>query len=104
MLNLVTLILFQIILEVIIIEMVKEQEDMFRAQIQNDEKMQSKPEKVLADILKRKVNTYFAEMCLMDQGYVKDDTLTVAQALAECGKKLGATLTIHDYMYVKVGQ
>lgn len=83
---------------------IKEQEDIFRKQMEQDESLQGKPANVLEGILKGKMKKYLAEICLLDQGYVKDDSLTVAQALAECGKKLGAALTIHDYVYFKVGQ
>jgi elongation factor Ts len=43
------------------------------------------------------------EICLMDQGYVKDEKMTVAQALADAGKKAGASLSIEDFVYFRVG-
>jgi elongation factor Ts len=82
----------------------KEQEDIFRKQMEGDEKLAGKPQQVLDNILKGKVNKYLADICLLDQGYVKDEKITVAQALADCGKQLGAKLTVHDYVYFKVGQ
>ncbi|MDR2069251.1 MAG: translation elongation factor Ts [Spirochaetaceae bacterium] len=82
----------------------EEQEDIFRKQLEGDEKLTGKPREVLDNILKGKVNKYLADVCLLDQGYVKDEKITVAQALADCGKKLGAKLTINDYVYFKVGQ
>ncbi|GHV77986.1 elongation factor Ts [Spirochaetia bacterium] len=82
----------------------KEQEEIFRKQLEQDEKLQGKPANVLENILKGKVNKYLADICFLDQGFVKDDKLTVAQALAEKGKQLGAAITINDYLYFKVGQ
>jgi elongation factor Ts len=82
----------------------KEQEDIFRKQLEGDEKLTGKPQQVLDNILKGKVNKYLADVCLLDQGYVKDEKITVAQALADCGKQLGAKLTVNDYVYFKVGQ
>jgi elongation factor Ts len=82
----------------------KEQEEIFRKQQEQDEKLQGKPEKVLENILKGKVSKYLADICLMEQGFVKDEKLTVAQALAEKGKALGANLSVNDYVYFKVGQ
>ncbi|MDR2757898.1 MAG: translation elongation factor Ts [Spirochaetaceae bacterium] len=82
----------------------KEQEDIFRKQLEGDEKLTGKPPQVLDNILKGKVNKYLADVCLLDQGYVKDEKITVAQALADYGKQLGAKLTINDYVYLKVGQ
>ncbi|MDR1374079.1 MAG: translation elongation factor Ts [Treponema sp.] len=82
----------------------KEQEEIFRKQMEQDEKVQGKPANVIENILKGKINKYLADICFLEQSYVKDEKLTVTQALAECGKKLGAKLTINDYIYFKVGQ
>ncbi|MDR1252413.1 MAG: translation elongation factor Ts [Treponema sp.] len=79
------------------------QEDIFRKQMEQDEKLTGKPANVLDGILKGKVNKYLSEICLLEQGYVKDEKLTVAQALAECAKKAGAKLNITDFVYYKVG-
>jgi elongation factor Ts len=81
----------------------KEQEEIFRKQLEGDEKMKGKPANVVENILKGKVNKYLADVCLLEQGYVKDEKLTVAQALAACGKELGGVLSINDYAYFKVG-
>jgi elongation factor Ts len=82
----------------------KEQEEIFRKQQEQDEKLQGKPEKVLENILKGKLSKYLADICLLEQGFVKDEKLTVAQALAEKGKALGAPLAVNEYVYFKVGQ
>jgi elongation factor Ts len=82
----------------------KDQEEIFRKQVEQDEKVQGKPEQVIANILKGKVHKYLAEVCLLDQGFVKDDKVTVAQVLADYGKRLGAHVTVSGYGYFKVGQ
>ncbi|MDR3019457.1 MAG: translation elongation factor Ts [Treponema sp.] len=81
----------------------KEQEEIFKTLMQKDEKLQGKPENVLAGILQGKVNKFLSEICLLEQGYVKDEKLTVAKAIEECAKKAGAKLAITDYVYYKVG-
>ena len=81
----------------------KEQEDIFRVQMQQDEKLKNKPEEAMAKILQGKVNKYLSEICLLEQGYVKDEKMTVAKAIEECAKKAGAKLTVNDYVYYKVG-
>jgi elongation factor Ts len=82
----------------------KEQEEIFRKQMEQDEKLKGKPDNVLQGILKGKVNKFITDICLVDQNYVKDEKLTVAKAIEECGKKAGAKLAITDYVYFKVGQ
>jgi elongation factor Ts len=81
----------------------KEQEDIFRVQMQQDEKMKGKPEEALVKILAGKINKYLSDICLLEQGYVKDEKITVAKALEECGKKFAAKLAVTDYVYYKVG-
>lgn len=81
----------------------KEQQEIFRKQMEQDEGMMGKPAGVLDNILKGKVNKFMKEICLMDQGYVKDEKMTVAQALADAGKKAGASLSIEDFVYFRVG-
>ena len=81
----------------------KEQEEIFRVQMEKDEKLKGKPENVLEGILKGKVNKYLGEICFMEQGYVKDEKLTVAKAVEECAKKAGAALSVSEYIYYKVG-
>jgi elongation factor Ts len=81
----------------------KEQEEIFRKQMEGDEKLQGKPANVIENILKGKVNKYLSDICLLEQAYVKDEKFTVAQALADCGKKTGAALGVKEYVYYKVG-
>ncbi|MDR0404028.1 MAG: translation elongation factor Ts [Treponema sp.] len=81
----------------------KEQEDIFRKQMEQDESIKNKPANVVENILKGKVNKFLKEICLLDQGYVKDEKLSVSQALAEISKTAGAAITIRDYVYYKVG-
>ena len=82
---------------------IAEQEDIFRKQMEKDEKLKDKPANVLEGILKGKIGKHLSDICLLEQGYVKDEKLTVAQAIAECAKKSGAKLEITEYAYFKVG-
>ena len=82
----------------------KEQEEIFRKQMEQDEKMQGKPANVIDNILKGKVSKFLKDICFMDQAYVKDEKMTVAQALLDAGKRFGASLSIVDYVYLRVGE
>ncbi|MDR2767804.1 MAG: translation elongation factor Ts [Treponema sp.] len=80
-----------------------EQEAIFRKQMEGDESLREKPANVVDNILKGKVSKFLKEICLLDQGYVKDEKIPVGRALEECGKKAGAALSIADFIYFKVG-
>lgn len=72
---------------------IDEQKEIFKAQMDQDPKMASKPENVKEGILQGKVNKHLAEICFEDQMFVKDDKKTVTAKLAEVGKEVGASLS-----------
>ena len=72
---------------------IDEQKEIFQAQMAQDEKMASKPENVKAGILQGKINKHLAEICFVDQAFVKDDKVTVAKKLDEVSKAAGAKLS-----------
>lgn len=53
-----------------------------------DPKLVGKPEQALAKIIDGKVNKHFAEMCLVDQAYVIDPSLTVGKFAESKGAKV----------------
>jgi elongation factor Ts len=77
----------------------KEQESIFTKQAEN----LGKPANVLAGIIKGKVSKHLAEICFVDQPFVKDENLTVTQALNALGKELGAKIELADFRYYKLG-
>ena len=78
----------------------KEQEEIFTTQAMN----LGKPEKVVAGIVKGKLNKHLSRICFIDQPFVKDDKKSVTQVLAETGKALNTTLTLSEYVYFRVGE
>jgi elongation factor Ts len=82
---------------------ISENEEIFRKQMEQDESLNGKPANVLEGILKGKVSKFLKSICLVDQGYVKDEKLTVSQVLDAVGKDLGARLSVTDYVYFRVG-
>lgn len=82
---------------------IKEQEEIFHKQTENDEKMKSKPANVIEGIVKGKVNKLLSEICLLEQGYVYDEKQKVSAVLADFGKKHDCEIAITDFVYIKVG-
>ncbi|MCR5386732.1 MAG: translation elongation factor Ts [Treponema sp.] len=72
---------------------IAEQKEIFKAQMDQDEKMAGKPDNVKEGILQGKINKHLAEICFEDQMFVKDDKKTVTAKLAEVGKEAGASLS-----------
>lgn len=82
---------------------IAEQQDIFAKQVELDEKMKGKPEKVIQGILAGKLKKLMAEVCLLDQGFVKDEKFSVSQTMATIAKKAQCQLSIADFVYMKVG-
>jgi elongation factor Ts len=79
----------------------KEQEDIFTTQANN---LGDKPEKVIQGIVKGKLNKHLAQICFVDQGFVKEDKTPVKQVVADTAKTVGGTIELADYAYIAVGQ
>ncbi len=80
-----------------------EQLAIFNAQVAQDEKLASKPDKVKEGIVRGKLQKLYKEICFLDQAFVKDDTKSVQQALNDCGKAVGAKLEIVAYSVFQAG-
>jgi elongation factor Ts len=78
----------------------KEQEEIFAKQAEN----LNKPANVLQGIIKGKLAKMLAEICFLEQPFVKDDKRSVARVLEDLGREAGAKITIVDYRYVKLGE
>jgi len=73
-------------------EVVEKEKAILAVQLEEDEKMKSKPEKVKEGIIAGKVSKYFKEVCLLEQAFVKDDDLNVAQYIEKIAKEIGAAI------------
>ena len=69
----------------------------------NQMKDQNKPANILEKIIDGKVNKFFGEACLVDQIFVKENTLTITQLLEQTGKKVGDKLTIRRFVRYQLG-
>ena len=67
------------------------------------EKNAGKPDHVLAKIVESGLKTYYKEVCLVDQAYVIDPTKTVAQAVKEAEKTVGAPIALTGFHRYQLG-
>ncbi len=78
----------------------KEQEEIFMTQARN----MDKPEKVLPGIVQGKLRKLFAEICLLEQGFVKDEKTSVGNVAKAIGKEVGTTVSVTGFLTYTVGQ
>lgn len=83
---------------------IDEQKEIFKTQMDNDEKVASKPENVKEGILAGKIKKHLAEICFMDQMFVKDDKKSVTAKLDEISKEIGTKLEFGDIQLLILGK
>jgi elongation factor Ts len=81
-------------------EVIESEKEIFRAQLINE----GKPEAMLDKILPGKMTKWFAESCLLEQGFVKDPDTTVGRLLEAKGKELGDTLVVRRFVRFGLGE
>ena len=69
-------------------EVVEKEKGFITAQLKEDPKNANKPDQILAKIVDGRINKYFEQNCLLQQAFVKDDSVTVEKYLADNGVKL----------------
>ncbi len=78
---------------------IEEQTGIFKIQA----KESGKPENVQAGIVQGKLKKHLAEICFLEQPFVKDDKLTVSKKMEEIGKAAGGTLSLSNLVLFQLG-
>ena len=73
-------------------DVLDEEKKIMMVQMSNDPKMASKPEAVREKIVMGKLNKFYAENCLLQQEFVKDNSMTVEKYIASAAKALGGSV------------
>ena len=66
--------------------------------------MANKPAQVLENIVKGKLGKFYENNCLLDQLYVKDDSMTVSKYVASVAKELGGNIKVTGYVRFDKGE
>ena len=85
-------------------DVLDEEKKILLAQMDNDPKMASKPAQVKEKIVVGKLNKFYAENCLLQQTFVKDNDVTVEQYMNAAAKKLGGAITLKDAVRFEKGE
>lgn len=74
--------------------------DIAKSQAENS----GKPEHIIDKIVDGKLRSYYDQVCLLRQKFVKDSDLTIAQLVAKQAKESGKPLVLKSFIRWKVGQ
>lgn len=85
-------------------EFIAHEKEIIKAQIKNDESNAKKPENIIEKMLEGRFKKELKEICLLDQVYVKDGDLSVAQYLANVSKEVGADVSVKNFIRFETGE
>jgi elongation factor Ts len=68
------------------------------------DQVKDKPPQVIDKIVEGKLNSFYQQVCLMDQASVRDPNVTIAQLVQDAIRLLGENITVTRFVRLKVGE
>jgi len=81
-------------------EMLEKEREIYAAQA----RATGKPDAVIQKIVTGKMEKFYEETCLYEQHFIKDETMTIGEKIAQAIAKLGENITIRRFARFKVGE
>lgn len=78
-------------------DQVESEKDIFRKQLVG------KPENIIDNILKGKINKYFSQICFLEQGFVKEEKQSINNLISEKSKLIEDEITVKRYVRYQLG-
>ena len=85
-------------------EVIENEKAIRLAQIANDENLAGKPDAVKEKMVEGAVNKFFQTACLVEQAYVKDDSITIAKYIEDTEKALGGSIKVASFVKLERGE
>ena len=83
---------------------VAEEKAVLIAQMKNDPKNANKPDSILEKIVSGRLGKFYERVCLVEQGYVKEDSMTVGTYTGNTAKELGGDIKIVSFVLFEKGE
>lgn len=85
-------------------DVIEHEKEVQLALIKNDPKNANKPEAVMEKMIIGKMRKYFEENCLVNQAFVKDGNLNVAQYVEQQAKVAGGSMALVSFVRFEKGE
>ncbi len=85
-------------------EVLAKEREIALAAAKADPKNANKPEQVFEKIVEGRVSKFYQEACLMEQPYVKDQNISVADLVRQMVQKTGENVQIRRFVRFKMGE
>ena len=79
-------------------DLVAREQEIYRDQVKD------KPAQVIDKIIDGKLNSYYQQVCLMEQASVRDPNVTITQLVQDAIRLLGENITVTRFVRMKVGE
>jgi len=79
---------------------IEREKEIFRAQAAAS----GKPANIIEKMLEGKMGKFYEEVCLLDQPFIKEQSQTVAQIIANQVGKMGENITVRRFARFKIGE
>jgi len=80
-------------------EAIEKEKEIYRAQAAAT----GKPANIIEKMLEGKMGKFYEEVCLLEQPFIKEQTLTIAQLIAQKVAKLGENISVRRFARFKIG-
>jgi elongation factor Ts len=81
-------------------EVIEKEKEIYREQMKNS----GKPDNVIEKIIEGKLKKFYTEVCLLQQGYFKEEKKNIEDLIAEKIHKLGENITVKRFIRYQVGE
>ena len=81
-------------------DVIEKEKDIYRAQFAAS----GKPANVIDKIAEGKLESFFAQVCLLDQPSVRDPNVSIKQMVANAAAKTGENVTVSRFARFKLGE
>lgn len=88
-------------------ELIEKEKEFYRQQTKEETSKgtKEKPPEIVERIMQGKLNKlYFSQKCLLDQSFIKDENITVADLIKSKISKFGENITVKRFVRFKVGE
>ena len=83
---------------------IEEEKAILMAQIANDPVNSKKPVQIIEKMVLGRIGKFYDNNCLLEQAYVKEDSLKVSQYVAQSAKEFGGNITVTGYCRFEKGE
>ena len=85
-------------------EVIEKEREIALEQARSDPKNASKPQQVLDKIVEGRLSKFYQEACLMEQPFVKDQNITIAELVRQMIQKTGENIRVRRFTRFKMGE